>query len=126
MEGVGGLAGWQWIFILEGLITVIGGIASIFLIYNGPESAGFLTAEEKRYIQLKLAYDGSRSGMAANEEGSKKKYIKDAFGDWQVSKTTHSTEFTGAYTGERFTSASLSTSASPYRLMASSLVCQRS
>lgn len=85
MDGVGGLGGWQWIFILEGLVTVVGGIVAIFCIYNGPDSVSWLTDEEKRYLKVKLAYDGNRAGMANVEDGPKKKYIKDAFKDWQVS-----------------------------------------
>ncbi|KAL9563118.1 hypothetical protein ACKAV7_012860 [Fusarium commune] len=84
MDGIGGLAGWQWIFILEGMLTVICGAMAYFTIYNGPDSVSWLTDEEKAYIKVKLAYDGNRSGMGASEEGSKKKYIKDAFCDWQV------------------------------------------
>ncbi|TVY65202.1 putative transporter [Fusarium oxysporum f. sp. cubense] len=84
MDGIGGLAGWQWIFILEGILTVICGVMAYFTIYNGPDSVSWLTDEEKAYIKMKLAYDGNRSGMGASEEGSKKKYIKDAFCDWQV------------------------------------------
>ncbi|WKT49653.1 MFS transporter superfamily [Fusarium oxysporum f. sp. vasinfectum] len=84
MDGIGGLAGWQWIFILEGILTVICGVMAYFTIYNGPDSVSWLTDEEKAYIKMKLAYDGNKSGMGASEEGSKKKYIKDAFCDWQV------------------------------------------
>jgi MFS family permease len=83
MDGVGGLAGWQWIFILEGILTVLGGVLSIFCIYNGPDSAPWLTEEEKRYLKVKLAYDGNRLGDTG-EDGPKKKYIKDAFSDLQV------------------------------------------
>ena len=85
MEGVGGLGGWQWIFILEGLVSVVGGVVAIFTIYNGPDSVSWLTDEEKRYLKVKLAYDGNRSGKGMAEDGPKKKYIKDAFSDWQVS-----------------------------------------
>ena len=85
MDGLGGLAGWQWIFVLEGILTVLGGVLAYFTIYNGPDSVTWLTEEEKQYIKIKLAYDGNRSGMATSEEGSKKKYIKNAFCDWQVS-----------------------------------------
>lgn len=85
MDGIGGLAGWQWIFILEGIITVLGGVAAIFTIYNGPDSVSWLTEEEKRYLKVKLAYDGNRSGMGTTEDGPKRKYIKDAFTDWKVS-----------------------------------------
>jgi hypothetical protein len=84
MDGIGGLAGWQWIFILEGMLTVVCGAMAYFMIYNGPEHVSWLTEEEKAYLKVKLAYDGNRSGMGASEEGSKKKYIKDAFCDWQV------------------------------------------
>ena len=84
MDGVAGLAGWQWIFILEGLVTVLGGFAAIFTIYNGPDSVSWLNDEEKRYIKLKLAYDGNRAGMGTLEDGPKRKYTKDAFLDWQV------------------------------------------
>jgi len=85
MDGIGGLSGWQWIFILEGLLTVLGGVAAIFTIYNGPDSVSWLTEEEKRYIKVKLAYDGNRAGMGTLEDGPKRKYTKDAFRDWQVS-----------------------------------------
>jgi hypothetical protein len=84
MDGVGGLAGWQWIFIIEGLLTVLGGLASIFFIYNGPDSVSWLTEEEKQYLKYKLAYDGNRAGRGLEEDGSKRTYIKDAFSDWQV------------------------------------------
>lgn len=88
MDGIGGLGGWQWIFILEGILTVLGGVAAIFTIYNGPDSVSWLTDEEKQYIKIKLAYDGNRAGMGTLEDGSKRKYTKDAFRDWQVSKRT--------------------------------------
>ncbi|SPO07760.1 related to MFS nicotinic acid transporter Tna1 [Cephalotrichum gorgonifer] len=84
MDGLGGLAGWQWIFVLEGIITVVGGAVAFFTIYNGPDSVSWLTAEEKQYIKVKLAYDGNKAGMGTLEDGPKRKYIKDAFCDWQI------------------------------------------
>lgn len=38
--------GWGWIFILEGLATVLLGIASYWVIQDFPDTAKFLTAEE--------------------------------------------------------------------------------
>jgi len=84
MDGIGGLAGWQWIFILEGLLTVLAGVLAYFAIFNGPDSVAWLTEEEKQYLKVKLAYDGNRWGKGTQEEGSKRKYIKEAFLDWQV------------------------------------------
>ncbi|KAH7131754.1 major facilitator superfamily domain-containing protein [Dactylonectria estremocensis] len=81
MDGIGGLAGWQWIFVLEGILTVFSGGAAFFFIYDSPDAVSWLTKEEKKYVKLKLAYDGSVGGNATEEEGSKKKYAKDAFSD---------------------------------------------
>ena len=47
MEGVGGLAGWRWIFILEGLATIVAGIIATVFLPTDIQSARFLTAEEK-------------------------------------------------------------------------------
>lgn len=84
MDGVGGLNGWNWIFIIEGLMTVSGGFLGYFFIWNTPADAPWLTEEERKFICTRLAYDGSNQGNALQEGGSKKKYIKSAFLDWQV------------------------------------------
>ena len=61
MNGVGRKQGWEWIFILEGLFTVIFGIISFFLLPRSPEHADFLSKREKAYIAAKLKEDGSTS-----------------------------------------------------------------
>ena len=43
MDGIGGKKGWAWIFILEGLATVIVGIVSYFFVYDFPDEAKFLS-----------------------------------------------------------------------------------
>lgn len=51
MDGVGGLAGWRWIFILEGIVTVfLSGVAA-FLLPADISSAAFLTDEEKAFAR---------------------------------------------------------------------------
>ncbi|KAI5897004.1 MFS general substrate transporter [Schizophyllum commune H4-8] len=47
MEGVGGLHGWQWIFGLEGMATVLCSIAAFFLMQDYPDSVTFLTETQK-------------------------------------------------------------------------------
>ncbi|KAG5221608.1 MFS transporter [Salix suchowensis] len=49
MEGVGGLSGWRWIFILEGIATVILSIVSAVFLPANLESAKFLTEEERTF-----------------------------------------------------------------------------
>lgn len=49
MDGVGGLAGWRWIFILEGLGSVIAGLICAAVLPVSIESARFLTEEERAF-----------------------------------------------------------------------------
>ncbi|GLB33791.1 putative transporter [Lyophyllum shimeji] len=54
MEGVGGLAGWRWIFILEGLATIIASIIAAIILPADVASAKFLTAEERAFATKRL------------------------------------------------------------------------
>lgn len=47
MDGIAGLAGWQWIFCLEGLFTVVFAPVAYFLMPNSPRDIWNLTAEQK-------------------------------------------------------------------------------
>ena len=49
------LAGWQWLFILEGLPAFLMGIVVFFYLDNGPASATWLSADEKRIVVEELA-----------------------------------------------------------------------
>ena len=51
MDGVLGLQGWQWLFILEGLPATVMGIAALRILPDRPEDATFLTAEERRVVR---------------------------------------------------------------------------
>ncbi|KAG8214045.1 DNA topoisomerase [Butyriboletus roseoflavus] len=50
MDGIGNLHGWQWIFCLEGLVTVIVAFGAFFFMHDYPETASFLTETERRNI----------------------------------------------------------------------------
>jgi sugar phosphate permease len=45
-----GLRGWQWMFLIEGLITVLVGVVVWFKLYDTPSDAPFLSAEEARSL----------------------------------------------------------------------------
>ncbi|MCJ1463547.1 hypothetical protein MMC07_002155 [Pseudocyphellaria aurata] len=64
MRGVGGLNGWRWIFIIEGLLTVVVSLFSYLFISNYPATAKFLTEDERAYIHARLA---SNSDATRNE-----------------------------------------------------------
>ncbi|KAK0611644.1 major facilitator superfamily domain-containing protein [Immersiella caudata] len=50
----GGLEGWRWIFVIEGLITVVAGIISYLLLPTNIVDASFLTEEEKVFAADRL------------------------------------------------------------------------
>jgi len=79
MEGVGGLPGWAWIFILEGLLTFFVAIVAFFYMNDYPQTAKFLNDAEKKEISRRLEED--RSSLA-DEYGTK--YFFDALKDWKI------------------------------------------
>ena len=52
-----GLHGWQVMFLVEGLLASLGGIAVLFLLKDRPEQASWLDAEEKAVLGQALALD---------------------------------------------------------------------
>jgi MFS transporter, ACS family, tartrate transporter len=54
MDGFAGLAGWQWLFIVEGLPATLLGIATLFILPDRPEDASFLTQEERRLVRARI------------------------------------------------------------------------
>ncbi|HMM87882.1 MFS transporter [Bradyrhizobium sp.] len=54
LDGVMGLRGWQWLFILEGIPSVLLGIVTWFYLTDKPEKADWLTAEQKAWLAAKL------------------------------------------------------------------------
>ena len=53
MDGLGGYEGWRWIFIIEGIVTVVIGIATFWLLIDTPELATrWLDPDEIRYLQI--------------------------------------------------------------------------
>lgn len=51
LDGWGGLAGWQWMFLLEGLPAVILGFVTLRYLPDGPEDAPWLSPAERRWLQ---------------------------------------------------------------------------
>ncbi|MFP5222175.1 MAG: MFS transporter [Acidobacteriota bacterium] len=75
MHGMLGHAGWQWLFLLEGLPAVLLGIFVFIRLPDGPEHARWLTREEKSALEDALARErqdvaarhlsGLRQGLAS-------------------------------------------------------------
>ncbi|OGE50220.1 hypothetical protein PENARI_c018G00842 [Penicillium arizonense] len=87
MDGVGGLEGWRWIFILEGLLTVVVAVFSFFLVWDEPATAAFLSEHEKRILLDALNYTQTETSTApqlGNKHSFKWKHFVDALLDWQT------------------------------------------
>jgi ACS family tartrate transporter-like MFS transporter len=55
MDGLGGLHGWQWLFLIEGMPACAIAFAVLAWLPSGPAEARWLNAEEKRVIAARLA-----------------------------------------------------------------------
>ena len=54
LDGAGGLAGWQWLFIVEGLPVVAVGLSVLWLLPDRPEDAAWLTDSDRRIVAERL------------------------------------------------------------------------
>lgn len=52
-----GLHGWQWIFIIQGILTVVIGIMGFLFITDFPDKAHFLTEEQRNMIATRIQRD---------------------------------------------------------------------
>ncbi len=55
LGGALGLAGWQWLFLLEGVPAVVLGVIVLVALPDGPEDAAWLTAGERDALHRQLA-----------------------------------------------------------------------
>ncbi|CAM9012450.1 unnamed protein product [Wickerhamomyces anomalus] len=72
MDGVGGYRGWRWIFILEGLLTVVVAVAAYFLMPDYPDTAKFLTPREREFVQWRLDHDNNFKKNQVSLENTEK------------------------------------------------------
>jgi ACS family tartrate transporter-like MFS transporter len=54
LDGAMGLKGWQWLFVIEGLPSILLGVVSWFYLTDRPERADWLRAEQKAWLAAKL------------------------------------------------------------------------
>ncbi|KAF4867738.1 Phthalate transporter [Colletotrichum siamense] len=84
MAGVGHLAAWRWLFILEGLATICVGVTAFFLLPDYPGTTKWLSEEEKVIAQGRLAADAGSEEVLSEDEISMKQAILAALADYRV------------------------------------------
>lgn len=85
LDGHAGLAGWQWIFLLEGLIPIALALVIWKILPDSPETAKFLTQPERDLLVSRLANDhGSGQGQTTNADKIGKTQILAGLSDWKI------------------------------------------
>ncbi|KAH6654659.1 major facilitator superfamily domain-containing protein [Truncatella angustata] len=84
MSGLGGLTGWRWIFIMEGIITCVIAIASYWLLVDFPDgkraNRGFLNERERAWVVKRINADRGDAKTPKFEIG---KFVKAGL-DWKI------------------------------------------
>ncbi|KAH8724607.1 major facilitator superfamily domain-containing protein [Phaeosphaeriaceae sp. PMI808] len=81
MDGLAGQSGWRWIMILEGIPTFILGIATWWILPDNPESAYFLTPDEKNLAAARLK---RQTGYTKRAQEFHWDDVRKCFKDWKV------------------------------------------
>ncbi len=79
MDGANGWRGWQWLFLMEGVPSVIMGVLVFWLLPNGPKHAAWLTDQERNLVLQRLSED-----EASKAEGVQRHNLMGAFRDGRV------------------------------------------
>ncbi|KAI0175530.1 MFS general substrate transporter [Hypoxylon sp. FL1284] len=81
MDGIGGRPGWAWIFILEGLLTVVFAVLSFWMVHDFPDQARFLSDVDRIRVVRRLKLDQQSS---AEHEEWKMSYLIAGLKDWKM------------------------------------------
>ncbi|KAH8547870.1 major facilitator superfamily domain-containing protein [Umbelopsis sp. PMI_123] len=85
MRGIGGLAGWQWLFLIEGIPTVLISAVAFFYLPDGPAKCRWLTEEEKQLAEQRISSEGPGGHqILADINPSNRTEAFEAFKDWKV------------------------------------------
>ena len=79
MQGVGGLRGWEWLFLLEGIPSVVVGLLVFVFLPDSPRHAKWLDEREKNFIIQQVQEDDE-----GKQELGKGHSLWDAFSDYRV------------------------------------------
>ena len=80
MSAVGGLRGWQWLYLFEALPSVLAGVATLMFLADGPRQARWLTDEEKSALLENLETEEAEKRLQSRGHHT----LADAFRSPQV------------------------------------------
>src|SRR4051812_24321419 len=97
MDGIAGLHGWQWLFLMEAIPAVVLGLCALFLLPSRPSEASWLAPQERIWLTNRLAAD--RAGTSA---------VADHLPLWKVLSNKYVWALALIYSGSSATSNALS------------------
>src|SRR5262249_43816438 len=66
MDRIGGLRGWQWLFLLEAIPAILVGLIVLAVLPDGPKDASWLSDTERLTLQQQLALDHGAASQRAH------------------------------------------------------------
>ncbi|CDS05951.1 hypothetical protein LRAMOSA08479 [Lichtheimia ramosa] len=84
LRGAQSMAGWQWLFLIEGIPTVLIAIIAWFYLPASPETWSILTLEEQQLAVSRLALEDGRHVSLGDLDASNRKQAIKAMTDWKV------------------------------------------
>ena len=78
MEGLHGLAGWKWLFLITGAPAAVLGAVVPFLIPDRPEHAKFLSPQEKAALKEALSHEALSHEALSHEAPSQKAFLQES------------------------------------------------
>jgi MFS transporter, ACS family, tartrate transporter len=76
LDGLGGLRGWQWLFLIEGLPAVVLGVVVLAALTDRPHQAAWLPPHEREWLARRM--DADRAPLSAARHGSIAAHLSDA------------------------------------------------
>lgn len=80
MHNLGGYSDWRWIFIIEGLLSIVSAVPAKFIIADWPEQAKFLSDEEKILKERNSCDLGGGARMDRLDKAAWKRIMS----DWKI------------------------------------------
>lgn len=84
MDGVAGIEGWRWIFIIEGIATVAIGVLCFFCLVDSPALSKWLEEDEKRYLELRQQSRRVVNPKDYSEKHFDRKAFLSVIFDWKI------------------------------------------
>lgn len=78
LDGLAGLAGWQWLLVIEGGPAILLGVASLFILSDGPEKVTWLAERERAWLSGELASE--RAAIERHHPTT----LRSIFTNWRV------------------------------------------